>query len=153
MLKREYEGQNCSIASTLELIGERWTLLILRDVFLRVRRFEDFQRSLGIARNVLSARLQRLCDEGILERRVYQERPLRYEYRLTEKGIDLWPILMMMIKWGDKYAADNGPPILIEHKNCGGLLDDHLMCDRCGQPLGARDVVARHGPGQAAAAA
>ena len=135
MLKREYEGQNCSIASTLELIGERWTLLILRDVFLRVRRFEDFQRSLGIARNVLSARLQRLCDEGILERRVYQQRPLRYEYRLTEKGIDLWPILMTMIKWGDKYAADNGPPILIEHKNCGGLLDEHLMCDRCGQPL------------------
>jgi DNA-binding HxlR family transcriptional regulator len=78
MLNREYEGQHCSIAGTLELVGERWTLLILRDAFLRVRRFEDFQRSLGIARNVLSARLQLLCDEGILERRAYQERPVRY---------------------------------------------------------------------------
>jgi DNA-binding HxlR family transcriptional regulator len=153
MLNREYEGQNCSIASTLELIGERWTLLILRDAFMRIRRFEDFQRSLGIARNVLSARLQLLCDEGILERRVYQERPVRYEYRLTEKGIDLWPILMTLVKWGDRYMADAGPPVLIEHKGCGGLLDDHLMCDRCGQALAARDVTAREGPGRQTAAA
>ena len=153
MLNREYEGQNCSIASTLELIGERWTLLILRDAFMRIRRFEDFQRSLGIARNVLSARLQLLCDEGILERRVYQERPVRYEYRLTEKGIELWPILMTLVKWGDRYMADDGPPVLIEHKGCGGLLDDHLMCDRCGQPLSARDVTPREGPGRQTAAA
>jgi DNA-binding HxlR family transcriptional regulator len=153
MLNREYEGQNCSIAGTLELVGERWTLLILRDAFLRVRRFEDFQRSLGIARNVLSARLQLLCDEGILERRAYQERPVRYEYRLTEKGIDLWPILMTIMKWGDRHMADDGPPMLIEHKGCGGLLDDHLICDRCGQALGARDCAAREGPGQQTAAA
>ena len=152
MLNRDYDGQNCSIASTLELIGERWTLLILRDAFMRVRRFEDFQRSLGVARNVLSARLQRLCDEGILERRVYQERPVRYEYRLTEKGIDFWPILMTMMRWGDRYAADNGPPVLIEHKHCGGVPDAHLMCERCGQPLGARDVIPREGPGRAVAA-
>jgi DNA-binding HxlR family transcriptional regulator len=153
MLNREYEGQNCSIAGTLELVGERWTLLILRDAFLRVRRFEDFQRSLGIARNVLSARLQLLCDEGILERRAYQERPVRYEYRLTEKGIDLWPILMTIMKWGDRHMADDGPPMLIEHKGCGGLLDDHLICDRCGQAPGARDCAAREGPGQQTAAA
>src|SRR5947207_15431979 len=94
VLKRDYEGQNCSIARTLELIGERWTLLILRDVFLGVRRFEDFQASLGVARNVLSSRLGRLVDEGILHRRQYQERPARFEDRLTEKGIDLLPGLV-----------------------------------------------------------
>jgi DNA-binding HxlR family transcriptional regulator len=152
MLNRDYSGQNCSIAGTLELIGERWTLLILRDAFHRVRRFEDFQRRLGIARNVLSNRLQTLVDAGILERRLYQDHPARYEYRLTEKGIDLWPVLMALVHWGDKYVAENGPPIVIEHKECGGRVDDHLMCERCGKPLTARDAIPREGPGQRAAA-
>jgi DNA-binding HxlR family transcriptional regulator len=151
MLNRDYAGQNCSIAGTLELIGERWTLLIMRDAFHRVRRFEDFQRRLGIARNVLSNRLQTLVDAGILERRLYQEHPARYEYRLTEKGIDLWPVLMALVHWGDKYVAENGPPVIIEHKNCGGLVNDHLTCERCGQPLSARDAVPREGPGRVAA--
>jgi DNA-binding HxlR family transcriptional regulator len=152
MLKRDYEGQNCSIARTLELIGERWTLLIVRDAFLGVRRFEDFQAGLGIARNVLSVRLGRLIDEGILEKRPYQERPARSEYRLTEKGIGLWPVLVSLVKWGDKYAAPGGPPRVIEHHGCGGQVNDHLSCDRCGKPLTARDVVTRPGPGVAAAA-
>jgi len=151
MLNRDYAGQNCSIAGTLELIGERWTLLILRDAFHRVRRFEDFQRRLGIARNVLSNRLQTLVDAGILERRLYQEHPARYEYRLTEKGIDLWPVLMALVHWGDKYLAEGGPPVLIEHRDCGGVVDDHLMCERCGKPLTARDAVPREGPGRVAA--
>jgi DNA-binding HxlR family transcriptional regulator len=151
MLNRDYAGQNCSIAGTLELIGERWTLLILRDAFHRVRRFEDFQRRLGIARNVLSNRLQTLVDAGILERRLYQEHPARYEYRLTEKGIDLWPVLMALVHWGDKYLAEGGPPVLIEHRNCGGLVDEHLMCERCGAPLTARDTAPREGPGRVAA--
>jgi len=153
MLRRDYEGQNCSIARTLELIGERWTLLILRDVFLGVRRFEDFQAGLGVARNVLSSRLARLVDEGLLEKRAYQERPARYEYRLTLKGIDLWPVMISLVKWGDKYAAPEGPPRVIEHKGCGGHVTDHLTCDRCGQPLTARDVVTRPGPGASVAAA
>jgi len=152
VLKRDYEGQNCSIARTLELIGERWTLLIVRDAFLGIRRFEDFQADLGIARNVLSARLARLVDEDILTKRRYQERPARYEYRLTEKGIGLWPVLMTLVKWGDKYAAPHGVPRIIEHRDCGGQVNDHLMCDRCGKPLSARDVVARPGPGLSAAA-
>jgi DNA-binding HxlR family transcriptional regulator len=151
MLNRDYAGQNCSIAGTLELIGERWTLLILRDAFHRIRRFEDFQRRLGIARNVLSSRLQTLVDAGILERRLYQDHPARFEYRLTEKGIDLWPVLVTIAQWGDKYVAENGPPVLIEHKSCGGLVDDHLTCDRCGARLGARDCVPREGPGRVAA--
>jgi DNA-binding HxlR family transcriptional regulator len=152
MLNKDYAGQNCSIAGTLEVIGERWTLLILRDAFHRVRRFEDFQRRLGIARNVLSNRLQTLVDAGILERRLYQEHPARYEYRLTEKGIDLWPVLMALVHWGDKYLAENGPPVLIEHRDCGGAVNDHLMCERCGKALTARDTVPREGPGRRAAA-
>jgi DNA-binding HxlR family transcriptional regulator len=143
VLRRDYANQDCSIAGTLELIGERWTLLIIRDVFLRVRRFDDMQEDLGIARNVLSARLQRLVDEDILERRLYQERPERFEYRLTEKGIALWPVLVTLMKWGDHYIAENGPPTIIEHKECGGEVSDHLTCERCGQPLTARDVKAR----------
>jgi DNA-binding HxlR family transcriptional regulator len=153
VLKRDYEGQNCSIARTLELIGERWTLLIIRDAFLGVRRFEDFQADLGVARNVLSARLGRLVDEGILERRRYQERPERYEYRLTEKGIGLWPVMISLVKWGDKYTAQDGPPRLILHRDCGGQVDEHLMCDRCRAPLTARDVFTRPGPGATAEAA
>jgi DNA-binding HxlR family transcriptional regulator len=148
MLRRDYDGQNCSIARTLELIGERWTLLIIRDAFLGIRRFEDFQADLGVARNVLSVRLARLVDEDILERRRYQERPDRYEYRLTEKGIGLWPVLISLVKWGDKYAAQDGPPRIIEHRGCGGQVTEHLMCDRCGAPLTARDVVTGPGTGE-----
>ena len=146
MLGRAYEGQICSVASTLEVVGERWTLLVLRDAFQGVRRFDDFQRSLGIARNVLQSRLQRLIDEGVLERRLYQERPRRYEYRLTEKGIDLWPVLMMLMKWGDRHAYPTGPPVVVEHRDCGGEVDDHLSCTRCGKRLGARDARVRPGP-------
>ena len=118
MLKNTYEGQACSIARSLELIGERWTLLIVRDIFRGQRRFDDIQESLGIARNVLANRLDRLVEEGIIEKRRYQERPPRYEYFLTEKGIDLWPVLVSLIKWGDKHepsairraAAGRHPP-------------------------------------------
>src|SRR5437660_8083191 len=93
MLERLYPGQVCSVARTLEVIGERWTLLVLRDAFLGVRRFDDFLRNLGIASNVLATRLQNLCEHGILERRLYQERPERYEYLLTDKGRDLQPVI------------------------------------------------------------
>ena len=111
MLPRTYENQNCSIARTLEVVGERWTALILRDAVRGTRRFEDFQASLGIARNILSARLARLCEEGILERRRYQERPARDEYHLTAKGRDLEPVLLGLLRWGDRYAAPDGPPL------------------------------------------
>jgi DNA-binding HxlR family transcriptional regulator len=147
MLKREYETQVCSIARTLEVIGERWTILILRDCFMGIRRFDDFQRSLGVARNVLSARLQRLVDEGILEKRAYEQRPVRYEYRLTEKGRDLWPILMTLLKWGDRYEAEGGAPYVFQHRDCGGEINEQLSCDRCGAPLGPRDLERKPGPG------
>ena len=109
MLKREYEGQVCSIARTLEIVGDRWTLLIVRDVFLGLRRFDQLQESLGIARNVLTDRLNRLVDEGVLERVLYSERPERYEYHLTKKGLDLNIALTALRQWGDEYLSEKPP--------------------------------------------
>jgi DNA-binding HxlR family transcriptional regulator len=111
-LKRDYEDQNCSIARALEIVGERWTLLIVRDAFLGLSRFDEFQESLGIARNVLTDRLNRLVDEGILERTRYNERPPRYEYRLTAKGEELRLALAGLRQWGDKYLSERPPRIL-----------------------------------------
>jgi DNA-binding HxlR family transcriptional regulator len=111
MLKRDYEGQNCSIARALEVVGERWTLLIVRDAILGVRRFDQFQESLGIARNVLTDRLNRLVDEGILERIRYSERPERYEYQLTRKGRDLNVAVAALMQWGDRYLSEKPPRI------------------------------------------
>src|SRR5258708_22211050 len=115
MLNRDYEGQNCSIARALEVVGERWTLLILRDVFLGLRRFDQLQESLGIARNVLTDRLNRLVDEGVLERVLYRERPERYEYQLTKKGLDLNIALTALRQWGDEYLSEK-PPRLLRRK-------------------------------------
>jgi DNA-binding HxlR family transcriptional regulator len=148
MLGNDYKGLNCSVARALELVGERWSILVLRDVFLGRRRFDEMQRDLGLARNVLAARLDRLVGEGILEKVPYQERPVRHEYRLTEKGLDLWPVIVELMQWGDRYAAPAaGPPIVIRHKGCGGILGERRICTRCGQPLGVRDVRGEAGPG------
>jgi DNA-binding HxlR family transcriptional regulator len=153
MLKREYETQNCSVARTLELVGERWTLLIVRDAFLGVKRFDEFQRSLGVARNVLSDRLGRLVEAGILERRLYQERPERYEYTLTEKGRELRVALAALRQWGDQHLAPAGPPRLVEHAGCGGEAVATLVCGKCGKALGPDDISNRPGPGAISAAA
>jgi DNA-binding HxlR family transcriptional regulator len=148
MLRNDYETQACSIAGALEVIGERWSLLIVRDVMLGLRRFDQLQSHLGIARNVLQARLTRLIEQGVLEKRLYQERPRRYEYRLTEKGIDLWPTIVALMRWGDRYAPPaGGPAVVIEHRDCGGAIDAHGICEACGARLTARDAVARPGPG------
>ena len=148
MLRRDYPDQDCSAAYTLEFIGERWTLLVIRDIFAGLRRFDQIQEDLGIARNVLSSRLQRLIDEGILERRAYSHNPPRAEYFLTEKGVDLWPILVTMMRWGDRHGDwPEGPPLRVVHKGCGGEMDDHFICERCGERLGPRDAYAVPGPG------
>ncbi len=153
MLPRTYESQVCSIARSLEVLGERWTLLVLRDAFRRTRRFEDFQRDLGIARNVLTDRLGRLVDEGILRREQYQERPARFEYRLTDKGLALWPVMMTLMQWGDRFYSDpDGPPVVVCHRDCGGEVPDPLMGTKGGAALGPRDVGAEPGPGAQAAA-
>src|SRR5215472_10729049 len=136
--------ENCSLARTLAVIGDRWTLLILRDAFLRVRRFEDFERSLKIARRVLSERLSLLVEEGILARVPYQEKPTRYEYRLTDKGLDLYPAILSLVHWGDKhYANRNGPPVIHRHIKCGHDFRSVLTCSECGEPVIAREVNAR----------
>ena len=148
MLRRDYPGQICSVAGALEVIGERWSLLIVRDVLNGNRRFGEIQQSLGIARNVLSARLQRLVDEGILERRAYQESPPRHEYFLTAKGLDLWPALIALQGWGDRHSSGpDGPPMTIVHKQCGGSVSDRGICESCGEILHARDARAVPGPG------
>ena len=132
MLHRDYDGQTCSIARTLEVVGERWSLLVLREALAGTRRFDDFQSKLGIARNVLQTRLTRLVDEGVLERRLYQERPQRYEYVLTPAGRDLLPVLIALMRWGDAHRAPDGPPTLIRHAGCGGDVTAAMTCGRCG---------------------
>lgn len=154
MLGNDYPGQVCSVAKSLEVIGERWSLLIVREVMHGHRRFGEMQGSLGVARNVLSARLQRLIAEGILERRAYQQSPARYEYFLTEKGLDLWPALIALLGWGDRHSAGpEGPPNVIVHKECGGHVSDRGICESCGKVLHARDARQLPGPGLAPALA
>ena len=142
MLKRDYPTQYCSMAATLEVIGERWTILIVRDIFLGLRRFDDLQRSLGVARNILQTRLERLVEYGIVRKKAYQDHPVRYEYRLTTKGADLWPVLMALLKCGDKYAIDGERPVIVEHRGCGGELDDRRRCFRCGADVSVTEAQA-----------
>ena len=148
MLRNDYDTQICSIAGALEVVGERWSLLIVRNVLLGLRRFDETQENLGIARNVLQTRLTRLIEEGVLEKRLYQEHPPRYEYRLTEKGLDLWPTIVALMQWGDRYALpDAGPVVLLEHRGCGGAVDEHRLCEACGARVSVRDARAVPGPG------
>lgn len=140
-LQRSYSGQVCSVAAALEVVGERWTMLIIREALLGVHRFDEMQADLGIARNVLQSRLEHLVTHGILERRRYQDHPPRHAYHLTDKGLDLWPAVVALMQWGDKHAdIPGGPPVRLEHRGCGGAVDDHLLCTVCGERLGARDV-------------
>jgi DNA-binding HxlR family transcriptional regulator len=148
MRRKSFNGMNCSIAGALEILGEWWTFLVLRDAFLGVRRFEDFQRRLGIARNVLTTRLQTLVKHGILERRRYQERPERYEYRLTDKGLDLYPTIVSLMQWGDRWMGyDAGPPMVLFHRGCGEQSAPRLTCEHCGEAVGPKDMVPVTGPG------
>jgi len=138
---------HCSIARTLDVVGERWTLLVLRDAFNGVRRFEDFAARLPIARNILTDRLQTLVEHGILRRDRYHERPDRYEYRLTEKGMELYPVLIALLQWGDRHlAGDDGPPVDVRHTACGGHAAATVVCTDCGQPLTARDTRGTYRP-------
>ena len=141
-MKRDYPTQYCSMASTLEVIGERWTILIVRDIFLGIRRFDDLQRDLGVARNILQSRLEGLVGHGILVKRPYQERPVRYEYRLTTKGADLWPVLVSLLQWGDRYAIDGERPVILQHRECGGELDDRRRCVACGADVSVTEAMA-----------
>jgi DNA-binding HxlR family transcriptional regulator len=139
--------KNCSIARTVAVVGDTWTLLVLREAFMGVRRFDQMQRDLEIARNVLADRLHGLVANGVLDRVQYQERPPRHEYRLTQKGRDLYPALVALMQWGDRYACDAGPPVTLVHRSCEHHTEPYLACSHCGEALEARDVRAQPGPG------
>ncbi len=148
VLHRDYPHQVCSIARSLEIVGERWTLLILRDALLGLERFEEFQQKLGIASNVLTNRLKLLCDEGVIKRVPDPERPGRPKYVLTDKGRELAPALIVLMKWGDRhYPAEGGPPRLTLHANCGGSIGADFRCDRCGHQVGRGEIELPAGPG------
>ncbi len=143
-----FAKQNCSIARPLSVLGERWSLLVLREVSLGSRRFDEIQSALGVATNVLSARLATLVDEGIIERRRYSEHPERFEYRLTRKGADLQPILLAFLRWGDKYTAGpKGPPLETVHATCGHAFHMVPTCSHCGEEVRPQDLRPRPGPG------
>ncbi len=148
MRKTSFADMNCSVAQTLEIVGEWWTLLIIRDAFLGIRRFDEFVDRLGIARNVLTNRLDTLVEHGILRRRPYDEGRGRYDYLLTDKGRDLWPVLTALRQWGDEWITGTGnEPVLLEHTTCDHLTRAVMVCDHCDQPLDARAVRAVPGPG------
>ncbi len=140
---------NCTIAASLAVLGEKWTFIVLRDVFLGIRRFDDFTEHTGIPRQVLSNRLATLVDQGLLRREAYQEpgERVRYEYRLTDKGMDAYPILVALREWGDKYTVDeSGPPLLTVHRDCGASVGVHLRCEAGHELASPREVVPRPGP-------
>ncbi|MBB6345978.1 winged helix-turn-helix transcriptional regulator [Nonomuraea muscovyensis] len=143
---------NCSIERTLNVVGEKWTFLVLREAFSGVRRFADMQANTGAPRQVLSARLTRLVDEGLLRKEPYREpgQRQRDEYRLTEKGRDLYPLLVALMHWGDRYlAGENGPPVLLTHRDCGAPIEQHFRCAEGHEVAGPREVTARPGSGAA----
>ncbi len=151
MLGRDYSDQVCSISRALEVVGERWTLLILRDVLLGRHRFDEFVESLGVTRTVLTGRLRHLVEEGVLERTAYQQRPERFEYHLTDKGHALMPVIAHLLWWGDRYYPEPaGPPRLLRHRHCGGLVRPGFTCGDCHAELAAGDIATETGPGWSA---
>jgi DNA-binding HxlR family transcriptional regulator len=138
----------CSIGRAMDILGERWTFLILRESFYGVRRFSDFQRNLGIARNILSTRLQSLVGAGILDRVLYQQEPERYEYRLSEAGKDLYPAIVTLMRWGDRHLqgeGECGPPVVLRHNACGHEADPRLVCSHCREELDPHEVTPERG--------
>ncbi|MCC5577965.1 helix-turn-helix transcriptional regulator [Microtetraspora sp. AC03309] len=146
-LGKNYEGQDCSFARSLELLGERWTLLVVRDALYGVRRFGDFLAHLDIPRAVLSQRLSTLVDAGVMERRRYQDSPPREEYVLTGKGRELWPPVLALAQWGERHMSEAGPRRVFRHVTCGGGIGAGAMCPSCGVQVPVEEVEIRPGPG------
>ena len=150
---RKFPRGACAIGAALEHLGDRWTLLVLREAFFGVRRFEELRRNTGAARNILADRLARLVDAGILRREQYSERPPRDEYRLTEKGLDLYPVLITLANWGTKWGDFTlGPAVSLQHKACGAIVQPTLTCPECGEAIDARSMRVVPGPAMLAAA-
>jgi DNA-binding HxlR family transcriptional regulator len=145
-LSHRFEAE--SVGSALGLVGERWTLLILREAFFGVRRFGQLARNLNIPRPTLSARLRMLVETGLLERVLYASDPDRHEYRLTDSGRDLFPAIVTLMRWGDEhFSGPKGPPIVLRHNACGEIADPRLTCHHCGEEIDARNVTPEPGPG------
>jgi DNA-binding HxlR family transcriptional regulator len=144
MLKKDYTGQDCSIARSLEVVGERWTLLIIRELMNGKRRFSEIERGLGIAKNILSNRLESLDALGVVKKVVISPGGEWVEYRLTAKGRDLFPVINALMAWGDKYVAPDGPPVTLLHR-CGGKAGHRMVCACCGEDLHMRDVYTAEG--------
>jgi len=143
----DIDKQVCSVARALSVVGERWTMLIMRDAFLGTRRFDQFQSNLGITRHRLSERLNKLVDHGVLVKVPYHERPVRYEYRLTRKGLGLYPVLMSLARWGDEWMdGGKGAPLEYVHQGCGKKTRPVLDCSECGEPLRPEEVRSQFGP-------
>jgi len=151
MQRTDFSEMTCSIARSLAVAGEPWSPLVLRDVWVGINRFDGLQRDLGISRKVLAERLKHLVDEGMLERRLYSERPARYEYVLTRKGFEFVDVLMVMAQWGDRWTAGHaGPPVLRCHRTCGKVTQIALRCAECGEIVTSSDVDVEPGPGMMA---
>jgi DNA-binding HxlR family transcriptional regulator len=139
---------HCSMARSLEVMGDWWTPLILRDLYLGLSRFDELAEDLDISRNLLTSRLAALVEHGLVERRRYSEHPPRDTYALTAAGLDLVPVLMALTAWGDRWVAPaGGPPVRLEHRRCGERFTPTVSCSRCGEPVRAEDVVTHGGPG------
>ena len=150
MRHEELLQQNCPISRTGAMLGERWVFAILRAAYFRARTFDDYLATTGIARNVLADRLRRLVDFGVLEKRPYEQsgNRTRSEYRLTEAGLDLYPVIVAMMEWGNKHAGFmDGPPVELVHQTCGHLSHPRMVCDQCGDEIHARQMRAVPGPG------
>jgi DNA-binding HxlR family transcriptional regulator len=148
MRRTSFAQWPCSVARTMDLLGDWWTPLVLRDAFYGIRRFDEFQQGLGIARNTLADRLRRLVDEGLLEKQPYQADPVRYDYVLTEKGRDFWSVLAAMARWGDRWlAGEGGPPVTFHHDRCDHDAHAEVVCSHCREPLTAEETTMRMGPG------
>ncbi|MCW3048216.1 MAG: transcriptional regulator [Solirubrobacterales bacterium] len=153
MQRTQFGDMTCSIARTLDVVGEPWSPLILRDVWVGINRFDQMQRDLGVSSKVLAERLRWMVANGVLEKRAYSERPARHEYLLTEKGHELCAVLMAITAWGDRWTAgEAGPPVLLRHRSCGQLTRAEVRCACCGEPLHGADVAVEPGPGLAAGA-
>jgi DNA-binding HxlR family transcriptional regulator len=152
MRRTSFAHMHCSLARTLERIGDWWTPLILRDLYLGLSRFDDLVEDLGVSRNLLTARLKALVAAGLIERRRYEERPPRYAYYLTQAARELMPALIALTAWGDRWATPpGGPPVLVTHRHCGHKLTPRLYCECCGTPVGFDEAVPSGGPGAKAA--
>jgi len=147
MQRKSFDKMPCPIARSLERVGEWWSILILRDALHGLTRFDQFQKSLGIAPNMLTRRLNGLVDNDILKRVSYQDHPPRWEYRLTAKGRDLWHVVIAMRQWGDRWAAPDGPPLKMKHTACGHVVQAVAVCSQCGERLDVHGVSAVLGPG------